>query len=105
MLVITRFDVDPDEHSFREDLEGVRALLAGQTGCLEAVVGRNLDTPRLWTLISRWRDVGSYRRALGSYEVKLNGSQVLGRAVDEPGAYEEVRPGADLNVASPRSVG
>ncbi len=106
MLVQTRFEIAPHEATqFRDELEGVRAMLARQTGCLDAVVGRNVDDPQLWTLTTRWRDVGSYRRALGTYEVKMHGVPVLCRAMDEPSAYEVVEPGADLNVVDGRSVG
>jgi hypothetical protein len=36
----------------------------------------------------RWRDVGSYRRALSSYDVKVTAVPLLSRALDEPSAYE-----------------
>ena len=41
----------------------------------------------LWSLVSRWSDVGSYRRALSGNETKLRLTPVLLRAVDEPSAY------------------
>ena len=47
----------------------------------------NLDEPGLWALVSRWRDVGSYRRAFSGSETKLLLTPVLLRAVDEPSAY------------------
>jgi hypothetical protein len=47
----------------------------------------NLDEPGLWALVSRWRDVGSYRRAFSGNETKLLLTPVLLRAVDEPSAY------------------
>jgi len=42
----------------------------------------------LWTLTTRWRDTGSYRRALSSFEVKAVAVPLLSRAIDEPTAYE-----------------
>lgn len=106
MLVITRFEIEPHEaEQFRVHLEAVRALFADRPGCLEARVGRNVDEPRLWLLGSRWADPGSYRRALGSHEVKLHASTTLGRALQEPSGYEEVEPGGVLNESVPRSVG
>jgi hypothetical protein len=68
-------------------------------------VGRNLDDPTLWLLTTRWENVGAYRRALSSYDVKLNAVPLLSRAVDEPSAYELVEPGTVLNVESSRSLG
>ena len=74
-------------------------------GFVSGSVGRALDDPGLWLLITSWRDVGSYRRALSSYEVKLQAVPLLSRAVDEPSAYEVVEPGTVLNIGSTRSLG
>ena len=38
--------------------------------------------------MSRWSSVGSYRKALSSYDVKLNAVPFLSRAIDEPTAFE-----------------
>jgi hypothetical protein len=56
-------------------------------------------------LTTTWEHVGAYRRALSSYDVKLNAVPLLSRALDEPSAYELVEPGADLNRAGTRSLG
>lgn len=90
---------------FRERLERARETLADRPGHLSGHVGRNVDDPELWVLSTRWQDVGSYRRALSSYEVKLTAVPVLSQAIDEPGAYEEVVPGATLNEPGTRSLG
>ena len=47
-----------------------------------SISGRNLDDPTLWVLTTHWADVGSYRRALSSYEVQRRAGllQPLGRA-------------------------
>ena len=55
--------------------------------------------------MTTWEHVGAYRRALSAYDVKLHAVPLLSRALDEPSAYEMVEPGADLNVASTRSLG
>ncbi len=102
MLVITRFHGD---ESLRDQLEGVLALLQAQRGYVEGAVGRNVDDPTLWLLQTRWTGPGAYRRALSAYEVKLRAWGVLGRAVDEPSAYELVQPGEPLNEALPRDAG
>ena len=104
MLVVNRFRLaDPaTEDALRSDLDAAHRLLAGQPGYLAGWVGRNLDEPDLWVLATRWESVGTYRRALSSYDVKLGAVPVLSRALDEPSAYEVVEPGSVLNVADPR---
>ncbi len=104
MLVVTRLRVSsavsPEE--LRTGLEQARQILAGQVGFLGGEVGRNIDDPDLWVLSTRWRNVGSYRRALSSYESKMFIQPLMMNAVDEPSAYEVVEPGAELNEAGSR---
>jgi hypothetical protein len=99
MLVVNRFRGDD---SLRADLETARAALAERPGYLDGDLGRNVDDPELWVLVTRWRDVGSYRRALSAYEVKLSAVPVLSRAIDEPSGYESVE--GELNTAVPRDT-
>ena len=104
-MVINRFRVPPHgEDQFRSDLQLALETLAARPGHVRGAIGRNLDDPELWVLSTEWRDVGSYRRALSSYEVKLTAVPILSRAVDEPSAYEPVLPGAALNEARSRSI-
>lgn len=106
MLVVTRFRVpETDGETFRGDLHRARAALALRPGYLDGTLGRNVDDPALWVLTTRWEHVGAYRRALSSYEVKLHAVPVLGRALDEPSAYETVEPDSVLNSGSARSLG
>ncbi|HEY0949538.1 antibiotic biosynthesis monooxygenase family protein [Nocardioides sp.] len=106
MLVVNRFRVPlSDGESFREDLAMAQRTLAACRGYAGGEIGRNVDDPELWVLTTRWADVGSYRRALSTYDVKLHAVAVLSRAIDEPSAYESAEPGTTLNVASARSLG
>jgi quinol monooxygenase YgiN len=106
VMVVTRFRVpDVEAERFRADIERAHQVLAGRPGYLDGAVGRNVDDPGLWVLSTRWEHVGAYRRALSSYDVKLEAVPLLGRALDEPSAYEVVEPGADLNVPGARSIG
>ena len=91
--------------AFRAELAAAHAVLAERPGYVDGQVGRNLDDPTLWVLTTRWEHVGAYRRALSSYEVKLQAVPLLSRAVDEPSAYEVVEPGTVLNIGSTRSLG
>ena len=105
MLVVNRFRVPEDEtETFRVALETALAVLSGQRGYDGGRLGRNVDDPELWTMVTRWRDVGSYRRSLSTYDVKVGAVPLLSRALDEPSAYEEVEPGTALNEGSPRSL-
>jgi hypothetical protein len=53
-------------------------------------------------MVTRWRDVGSYRRALSSYDVKVGAVPILSRAIDEPSAFEALD--GELNESIPRST-
>lgn len=106
MLVVSRFRVSEDEAGeFRPGLQRAHEALAERPGYAAGWIGRNLDDPTLWTLVTRWENVGAYRRALSAYDVKLHAVPLLSRAIDEPSAFEVVEPGADLNVAQTRSLG
>jgi quinol monooxygenase YgiN len=104
VLVVNRFRVPEEEtESFRGDLEAAHALLAQQQGYAEGRLGRNVDDPTLWVMVTSWQDVGSYRRALSSYDVKLGAVPLLSRALDEPSAYESLD--GPLNESFPRHLG
>lgn len=89
MIVLTRFEVPAEEAAdFRAAAGRAAGLLRQRDGVLSVDLARNLDDPKLWTLTSRWRDVGSYRRALQGFEARSVVVPLLSRAVDEPSAYE-----------------
>ena len=100
VLVVNRFR-DPDP-GFRADLEGALVVLRAQTGCEDGRLGRNVDDPGLWVMVTRWHDVGSYRRALSSYDVKVGAVPLLSRAIDEPSAFEDLD--GELNEDIPRGT-
>lgn len=90
MIVLTRFEVPVAETSeFLGQARVAVAVLVTREGSLSVDLARNVDEPTLWTITSRWRDVGSYRRALQGYEAKVVVVPLLSRAVDEPSAYED----------------
>ncbi len=103
MIVVNRFRAAPgEETTLRTSLEAAHAVLARQRGYVDGQVGRNVDEPDLWLLVTRWANVGSYRRALSAYEVKMEAWAFLGQALEEPSAYEVVVPGEDTNDALAR---
>lgn len=82
MLSITRFQEDGD---FPGLIEPLVRLWRAEPGNHSVEVVRNLDEPQLWAVVSRWADVGSYRRALSRNKLEL--TPILLRALDEPSAY------------------
>jgi hypothetical protein len=94
MIAITHFtDATGD---FAERAQTALAALAGRPGYLRGTVGRSTDDPSAWLLLTEWENIGSYRRALGNYEVKLHATPLLASALDLPGGFEallDVAPG------------
>lgn len=89
MIAIARFEVSlAHSANFRTELEAAKDALAECVGYVDGSIGQNLDEPSLWVLMTRWENVGSYRRALSAMRTKLEAIPVLARAIDEPGAYE-----------------
>lgn len=90
MIAITRFEVTEDRTAeFTEQAHRAIEVLQAKVGLLSLDFGRNIDEPELWTLTTRWKNVGSYRRALGGLESKMVVVPLLSLAIDEPSAYEE----------------
>lgn len=107
MLAITRLRYpEADVADAEAELGGCLVELSRCRGFVDGQVGRALDDPALWVLWTRWDDVGSYRRALGTYDVKLVLYPLSARIVDEPSAFEVlVGPGATKpNEAEPRGA-
>lgn len=100
MIVVNRFRGD----DLRSGLEGALVALAQRPGYVGGTIGRNVDEPDLWVLTTTWENVGSYRRALSSYDVKVTAVPLLSQAIDEPSAYETL-DGGELNEAVPRQLG
>ena len=89
MLVSLRFQtVESATEEFTAQAQHAMSVLATRPGFQSADLGRSIDDPGLYVLTMQWADVGSYRRALGSYDVKLQAVEFLSQAIDEPSAYE-----------------
>lgn len=90
MIAISRFRVVAAESAeFVERARTAIEVLAGARGFRSVDFGRNLDEPELWTITTRWDDVGSYRRALQGFAAKSVVVPLLSVAIDEPSAYDE----------------
>ena len=91
VFVVIRFRVGESEQAeFAERMRAAVEVLAKQKGFVAARTGRNVDDPELLALSMEWENVGSYRRALSPYEVKLTAVPLLSQAVDEPSAYDDL---------------
>lgn len=94
MIALTHFrDAAPD---FAERARAALAALAARPGYVRGSLGRSTDDADAWVLLTEWENVGSYRRALGNYEVKLHATPLLASALDVPGGFEtllDVAPG------------
>ncbi len=91
MIVVTRHRVaDPGVDEFLDAARAALTALSERPGYLRGRVGRAADDRGLWAVVTEWVDVGSYRRALSAYEVRVRAVPLLSTALDEPSAYEVV---------------
>ncbi|MFL6163937.1 MAG: antibiotic biosynthesis monooxygenase family protein [Jatrophihabitantaceae bacterium] len=81
---------EADPAGFGEQAATTLRLLAERPGFRRGTVGRAIDDAGAWLLLTEWESVGAYRRALGGYQVKLQGTSVLAQALDQPSAFEEL---------------
>ncbi len=65
-------------------------VLRACEGFIESHIMRSPDEPLSFVVHTTWRDVGSYRRALGSSESKMVVWPFLAEMQDRPTAYEEL---------------
>ena len=101
MLAVSRFHVEEGEAAaFVRRAHAAVAFMAARDGCESAELLRNLDDADLWVISSRWRNVGSYRRAFNGYDAKVVLVALLSEAIDEPSAYD--RP-EDVGENQPRA--
>ena len=89
MLAIARFSTPLAEATlFEAELATALEAFSACAGFVSGEFGQNLDDTTLWSLVTHWENVGSYRRALSNLNVKMNAIPLLAQAIDEPGAYE-----------------
>jgi hypothetical protein len=88
MISVTHFR--SDDPAFGGRAQEALAALAARPGFVRGSIGRSTDDERDWLLTSEWANVGSYRRALGNYDVKLRATPLLGEAVDLATSFESL---------------
>jgi quinol monooxygenase YgiN len=101
LIVVSRFEVpEARAETFEPAARQLLAALAERPGFVRGRLGQALDAPSLWSLVTEWADVGSYRRGLSAYDVKLATGPVLELAVAEPSAFDVVHAADDARPVS-----
>jgi quinol monooxygenase YgiN len=104
VLVLNRFVVDEGAaERFTQRAHTALAALAARPGYRRGELTRALDDPRRWCLVTEWESVGTYRRALGDFTVRVEATPLLAESLDEPSAYESLataEPGGEVSVSA-----
>ncbi|GLX92359.1 antibiotic biosynthesis monooxygenase [Herbidospora galbida] len=91
MLAVIRYSVpEARAEEFELHAREVIDLFSAQSGFLRGQVGRSVDEPNLWALVSEWEGAGFYRRALSAARMTMYPLMTL--MINEPGAFEQVYP-------------
>lgn len=80
----------PDPGRWAADSRALLRVLEARDGFLGGSLGQAMDDPAEWVLVTEWADVGSYRRGLSAYEVKLAFAPLMPYVRDDVSAYEIV---------------
>lgn len=88
MDVVLRFDINDSTETWLREAERALDLFGQQPGFQSAKACLALDDDSLGLVFLQFDSVGNYRRALSAYEIKVNATEFLSRALDEPSAYE-----------------
>ncbi|MDN3353440.1 antibiotic biosynthesis monooxygenase family protein [Actinomadura sp. DC4] len=91
MLAITRYRVPATQtDDFVRTAQEVLSAVEKSPGHRSGRLGRAVDDPDLWAMVTDWDGAGYYRRALGAYDVRVALIPLSTLAIDEAGAYEIV---------------
>lgn len=88
MISVTHFRAG--DAGFEKRAQEALAVLGARPGFVRGNLGRSTDDADAWVLVTEWANVGSYRRALGSYDVKVRATPLLGEALDLPSSFESL---------------
>lgn len=89
MFAVIRYQV-PEARTaeFLAQAREILEVLAAQPGHRGGRLGRSVDDPGLWALVSEWDGAGFYRRALSAARMALYPLMTL--MINEPTAFETV---------------
>ncbi|WP_134324586.1 antibiotic biosynthesis monooxygenase family protein [Cumulibacter soli] len=99
MQAIIRFDRPDDRGAFIAQGELALGALSRCAGFRGGELARSTDEPQTWVLSTRWLNVGSYRRALSDYDVKVHATPFMYLARDEVTGFEPVLAADDEGVS------
>jgi hypothetical protein len=88
MDVVLRFEQLVSLDEWLREAERVLDLFSAKPGFQSAKVGLALDDDSTGLLILKFDSVGSYRRALSAYDIKVEATSFLSAARDESSAFE-----------------
>lgn len=92
MRMVTKHVVPVEEQAtWLDAAEVALRALGAQKGFEGGEIGAAVDQPDLLLITTRWASVGDYRRALSSFDVKLNAMPLLYGAENEPSGFEVLR--------------
>lgn len=104
MLVVARLAVPEARQGELTAVAGsALAALASRPGYISGRLGRATDDPTAWVLVLEFASVGTYRRALSAYDVKVHATPLLTLARDEPSAYEVLLDDSGIVAPSDRA--
>jgi quinol monooxygenase YgiN len=92
VLIVTRFIVPEETPQRAAEFVAVAARLRtaflARAGHVRTSLGRSLEDPTRWVMVSEWERVGDWRRALSSYDVRVEVMPLMSHAENEPAVYE-----------------
>lgn len=107
MRVVTHHRPADPQRFLADAAEALRTLSAAP-GFMAGEIGRSPDDTSELILTTRWADVGSMRRGMGSFDAKVALAPVLVSAADEPSVFEvlvDATPGVLVRSESGRADG
>lgn len=89
VIALIRYSVPGSRtEEFTAGARTVLEVLAAQPGYVRGQLGRSVDEPDLWALVSEWEGAGFYRRALSAARMDMYPLMTL--MINEPSAFEGV---------------
>ncbi len=89
MFAVIRYSVpEARAEEFGKHAQEILDVFAAQPGYRAGRVGRAVDEPGLWAIVSEWEGAGFYRRALSAARMAMY--PMMSLMINEPGAFEVV---------------
>lgn len=89
VIALIRYSVPGSQaEEFAAGARAILDVLAAQPGYVRGQIGRSVDEPGLWALVSEWEGAGYYRRALSAARMAMYPLMTL--MINEPSAFEGV---------------